>query len=59
MSDEDIDRFYEELDAVMKINKSHDTTMVTRDLNANVGSKRNDNIAGSHGLGTKNDREID
>jgi len=40
----------------MNIGKSHDITMVMGDFGAKVGSERNNNIAGGHGLGTKNKR---
>ena len=40
-SAEDIDRFYDELDAARKIGKSHDITMVMGAFNEKVGTGRN------------------
>ena len=55
-SDEEIDRFYDELEEAMNISKYQDITVVIGFFNAEVGSERHNNIVGSHGLETKNER---
>ncbi|XP_063593176.1 craniofacial development protein 2-like [Penaeus indicus] len=55
-SDEDIDRFYAQLDQAYSQCKSQDTIIVMGDFNAKVGNERVDNIVGPHGLGSRNER---
>ncbi|XP_063589605.1 craniofacial development protein 2-like [Penaeus indicus] len=55
-SDEDIDRFYAQLDQAYSQCKSQDIIIVMGDFNAKVGNERVDNIVDPHGLGSRNER---
>lgn len=55
-SDEDLEQFYEEISQVLKQVKSTDVLIVMGDLNAKVGSDKNNKIVGQYGLGRKNER---
>ncbi|XP_063601940.1 craniofacial development protein 2-like [Penaeus indicus] len=55
-SDEDIDRFYAQLDQAYSQCKSQDIIIVMGDSNAKVGNERVDNIVGPHGVGSRNER---
>ncbi|XP_063586323.1 uncharacterized protein LOC134763697 [Penaeus indicus] len=54
-SDEDIDRFYAQLDQAYSQCKSQDIIIVMGDFNAKAGNERVDNIVGPHGLGSRAD----
>ncbi|KAL0852617.1 hypothetical protein ABMA27_016929 [Loxostege sticticalis] len=59
-SEEDIDAFYNQLDDVLKLLPKRDINVLIGDLNAKVGSTKNDNhlrdVVGKYGLGERNDR---
>ena len=54
--DEEVEKFYEDLDFAMKQLKSQDVKIVMGDFNAKVGSLRSEEIVGPWGLGDKNER---
>ena len=53
---DDIDSFYEKVDAAMSQCKSQDVVLVMGDSNAKVGQGKEEDIVGPHGLGTRNER---
>ena len=55
-SDDDIDKFYEDLGRAWKQLKSQDIKVVMGDFNAKVGSTRIDDIVGPKGIGSINER---
>ncbi|GFO16493.1 craniofacial development protein 2-like protein [Plakobranchus ocellatus] len=55
-SDEEIEKFYEELEMVETQCKSHEPMIIMGDFNAKVGEDRIGNTAGPHGLGKINER---
>ena len=55
-SDEEVEEFYEDIDKAMKLFKSQDIKIVMGDFNAKVGNERIDDIVGSWGLGSRNER---
>ena len=55
-TDEESDKFYEDLDKAKEQCKSGEVIMVIGDLNAKVGEGKQDNIVGAYGLGTRNER---
>ena len=57
-SDEDIEKFYDDLDAAYKLSGSQDTKIVMGDLNAKVGTEQDPlrEVVGRHGLGSRNER---
>ncbi|GFR93643.1 craniofacial development protein 2-like [Elysia marginata] len=57
-SDEDIDKYYEEVQDVLKEAKSSEVLIVMGDMNAKVGNQKLENIVGQHGLGKINDRGV-
>ncbi|GFS22699.1 craniofacial development protein 2-like [Elysia marginata] len=50
-SDEDVDKYYEEVKDVLKEVKSSEVLIVMGDMNAKVGNQKLENIVGQHGLG--------
>ena len=54
--DEEVEKFYEDLDKGMKQLKSQDVKIVMGDFNAKVGNERNEDIVGPWGLGDINER---
>ncbi|GFS06853.1 craniofacial development protein 2-like [Elysia marginata] len=57
-SDEDVDKYYEEVKDVLKEVKSSEVLIVMGDMNAKVGNQKLENIVGQHGLGKTNDRGV-
>ena len=55
-SEEEIEKFYQQLDQAVSQCKSQDTRVVMGDLNAKVGEGKRRNIVVSYGLGEVNDR---
>ncbi|GFN81070.1 craniofacial development protein 2-like protein [Plakobranchus ocellatus] len=55
-SDEEIEKFYEELEMAKTQCKSHEPLIIMGDFNAKVGEDRIGNTAGPHGLGKINER---
>ena len=53
---DEIDSFYEKVDAAMSQCKSQDVVLVMGDFNAKVGEGKEEDIVGPHGLGTRNER---
>ena len=54
--EEEVEKFYEDLDKAMKFLKSQDIKIVMGDFNAKVGSQRVENIVGPWGIGGKNEQ---
>ena len=54
--DEEVEKFYEDLDFAMKQLKSQDVKIVMGDFNAKVGNSRTEDIVGPWGLGDRNER---
>ncbi|KAG1679705.1 Craniofacial development protein 2 [Nymphon striatum] len=54
--DEEVERFYEEIDRAKAYLKSQDIKIVMGDFNAKVGNQRVDNTVGPWGIGTENER---
>ncbi len=52
-TEEEVERFYEKLDAAMKQCKSQEIKIVMGDMNAKVGQGRYEDSVGSHGLGAR------
>jgi len=55
-SDNEIEDFYEKLDAAKAQCKSQEVIIVMGDFNAKIGEGREDDIVGPHGLGKRNER---
>ena len=55
-SEEEIEKFYQQLDQAVRQCKSQDIRLVMGDLNAKVGEGKRRNIGGSYGLDEVNDR---
>ncbi|GFO43306.1 craniofacial development protein 2-like protein [Plakobranchus ocellatus] len=55
-NDEDLDKFYNELDTAKTQCKSQDPLIIMGDFNAKVGAEKVDDIVGKHGLGIRNER---
>ena len=55
-SEEELEKFYEQLETVKAQCKSQNIIVVMGDFNAVVGSERTGNIVGPHGLGERNNR---
>ncbi|GFO36777.1 craniofacial development protein 2-like protein [Plakobranchus ocellatus] len=53
-SDDDIEKFYEELEEVKTQCSQQNPLIIMGDFNAKVGEGREENIVGPHGLGTRN-----
>ncbi|GFO47125.1 craniofacial development protein 2-like protein [Plakobranchus ocellatus] len=56
-NDEDLDKFYNELDTAKTQCKSQDLLTIMGDFNAKVGTEKVDDIIGKHGLGIRNERD--
>ncbi|GFO05072.1 craniofacial development protein 2-like protein [Plakobranchus ocellatus] len=55
-NDEDLDKFYNDLDTAKTQCKSQDPLIIMGDFNAKVGTDKVDAIVGKHGLGIRNER---
>ncbi|GFN93424.1 craniofacial development protein 2-like [Plakobranchus ocellatus] len=55
-NDEDLDKFYDELDTAKTQCKSQDPLIIMGDFNAKVGTEKVDDVVGKHGLGIRNER---
>ena len=55
-TEEEIEKFYEELDKAKSFCNSQDVILVMGDFNAKVGSLRHEDTVGPFGLGRKNER---
>ncbi|GFO15732.1 craniofacial development protein 2-like protein, partial [Plakobranchus ocellatus] len=55
-NDEDLDKFYNEMDTAKTQCKSQDPLIIMGDFNAKVGTEKVDDIVGKHGLGIRNER---
>ncbi|GFO39298.1 craniofacial development protein 2-like protein [Plakobranchus ocellatus] len=55
-SDDDIEKFYEELEEAKTQCSQQNPLIIMGDFNAKVGEGREENIVGPHGLGTRNMR---
>ncbi|GFO24182.1 craniofacial development protein 2-like [Plakobranchus ocellatus] len=55
-NDEDLDKFYNDLDTAKTQCKSQDPLIIMDDFNAKVGTEIVDDIVGKHGLGIRNER---
>ncbi|CAG9834829.1 unnamed protein product [Diabrotica balteata] len=55
-SDDEIEQFYENLQELLKMTKSYETTLIVGDFNAKVGCVKVEHICGNYGLGNRNDR---
>ena len=55
-TDDEIDRFYDQLDKAIKQCRSQDIRTVMGDFNAKVGRMRDGRAVGPFGLGQRNDR---
>ena len=53
--EDDVEKFYEELQATLDSLPKKDTAIIMGDFNAKVGSKGSDNILGKFGLGDRNE----
>jgi len=54
--EEEVEKFYEDLDKAMKQLKSQDIKIVMGDFNSKVGSEKVENIVGPFGIGKTNER---
>ena len=57
-TEEEIEKFYDELNQAKAHCKSQDVIIVMGDFNSKVGSTRHEDIVGPCGLGTRNDRGV-
>ena len=55
-TDEEIERFYEQVESAKKQCKAHEVTIIMGDLNAKVGNATFGRVVGSCGLGERNER---
>lgn len=55
-NDADIEKFYADLEELLKNNKRHEVTIIMGDFNAKIGRGKVDNIVGKFGLGVRNER---
>ncbi|GFO47642.1 craniofacial development protein 2-like [Plakobranchus ocellatus] len=55
-NDEDLDKFYNELDTAKTQCKFQDPLIIMGDFNAKVGTEKVDDTLGKHGLGIRNER---
>ncbi|GFO38874.1 endonuclease-reverse transcriptase [Plakobranchus ocellatus] len=55
-NDEDLDKFYNDLDTAKTQCKFQDPLIIMGDFNAKVGTDKVDDIVGKHGLGFRNER---
>ncbi|GFO36321.1 endonuclease-reverse transcriptase [Plakobranchus ocellatus] len=55
-NDEDLDKFFNELDTAKTQCKSQDPLIIMGDFNAKVGTEKVDDIVGKHGLGIRNEQ---
>lgn len=49
--DEQVESFYNDLEQVLALTKSHKMTIVMGDFNVKIGEEKQENIIGDHGLG--------
>ncbi|GFO25062.1 phosphoethanolamine N-methyltransferase-like [Plakobranchus ocellatus] len=57
-NDEDLDKFYNDLDTAKTQCKSQVPLIIMGDFNTKVSTEKVDDIVGKHGLGIRNDREL-
>ncbi|GFO04704.1 craniofacial development protein 2-like protein [Plakobranchus ocellatus] len=55
-NDEDLEKFYNDLDTAKTQCKSQDPLIIMGDFSAKVGTEKVDDIVGKHGLGIRNER---
>ncbi|GFO13973.1 craniofacial development protein 2-like protein [Plakobranchus ocellatus] len=55
-NDEDLEKFYNDLDTAKTQCKSQDPLIIMGDFNAKAGTEKVDDIVGKHGLGIRNER---
>ena len=55
-SDDELEKFYFQVEEGMKQCKSNELLLVMGDFNAKVGSEKAEHVTGSHGLGVMNER---
>ncbi|GFN99355.1 craniofacial development protein 2-like protein [Plakobranchus ocellatus] len=55
-NDEDLDKFYNDLDTAKTQCKSQDPLIIMGDFSAKLGKDKVDDIVGKHGLGIRNER---
>ena len=55
-SDDEVEKFYDDMKNAMKYVKCGEVVIVMGDFNAKVGSEKHTNIVGKYGLGSRNDR---
>ena len=55
-TDDEVDKFYDQLDRAMKQCRSQDIRIVMGDLNAKVGRERDGRAVGPFGLGQRNEK---
>ncbi|GFO05640.1 craniofacial development protein 2-like protein [Plakobranchus ocellatus] len=55
-NDEDLEKFYNDLNTAKTQCKSQDPLIIMGDFNAKVGTDKVDDIVGKHGLGIRNER---
>ena len=57
-SDEDIEKFYEEIQQAIKYTNSNDVLLVIGDFNAKVGMEAMEDVVGKFGIGSRNERGV-
>ncbi|XP_065368794.1 uncharacterized protein LOC135961229 [Calliphora vicina] len=55
-SAEEIEKFYDDIEKLLKMTKPHEITIVLGDFNAKVGHEEVRGVAGKYGLGERNER---